>query len=584
MIMFKSKWAYIFLILFGFAGMYGADASVSISSGSKTVAVGDRFRVTVNAQGSYKKFNEPQFKDFNVENRSQSTSTSISIINGKMQRSKNISYSYILSPLKSGVFTIGPASLVVEKKGEIKSNTITVTVLDAPVMGTPDPGRDPAGGLIEGPGESDQGRLQSKLRAPLTEWEKRTENFFIRSVIEGEGDFYEGEPVTIKYYIFTRPGAISNIVNYEIPEFENSWKEEITQPRLSFNRIMIGQVPYDHSLLATFVLIPEKGSGQLRGTQMVVDLTTGGFFNTRRHTISSPAINIPLKPFEEEEGFSGGVFGEFTISADRREVVLDRENPLDSVSFTISGCGNLHKADIDLPKVEGIQIFPPDIKTESSIKGGKLCGTKRFNYILKGLKPGEYPLGGHYAAFFNREKGWHKINIPVVNINVKEVPNVSSTISGERRIKYEVLRELPSGLRVYGISMITERIWFKIGVVVPFILIVVSMFLWLIKGASRKISSSFSSNLKLWEEKCRKSSDLNDLMNTVYDALSSLYSIELRGERQVNIEKKYGKSLREVCLFIKEMQHSIYSGESEVDMDEFREKAVKLLNPGVYRK
>jgi hypothetical protein len=586
--MIKGRVVCISLMLLALfaADVYASEASVVISSDVKTSAVGERFRVEVSAQGSYKTLNEPEFKDFSVDNRSQSTSTSISIVNGKMQKSKSISYSYILSPFKSGVFKIGPASVILESGKKIVSNTITVTVLDAPVVGSPkaDDEKETSDTQTFDSSSENKSDSRNKLGSSLSEWEKRTPNFFIRSIVEGD-DFYEGEPITLRYYIFTKPGAITNIVNYEIPTFEKSWKEESTQSRLNFNRIMIDRTPYDYSLLATFVLIPEKGAGVLRGTQMVVELTTGSFFNVRRQTISSPAINIPLKPLDNNEGFSEGIFGNFNISVDKTDILLDRDNPLGSVTYKVNGCGNLHDISLNIGKVEGVQVFPPDVKTDTSIRNGNLCGSKAFSFIFKGLKKGDFVLGGNEIPVFSREKSWHKIKVPVLNVTVKEISgDHAGGSSDNNKVRYEVLRELPEGLKIYDISMIAQRLWFKIVASIPFLLTAISLFLWFLKGATRKISMSFASKIKSWEEKCKGASDLNELMNIFYDALSDLFSVELRGERQVTIEKKYGKSLNKVCLFIQDMQHSIYSGENSDDIDSFKKRAIELLKPGVYKK
>ncbi len=569
-----------FTILFC-QSLYSADASVSISSSSETTSVGEPFNVVVSAQGSYKTFNEPEFKNFSVENRSHSTSTSISIINGKMKRTKSVSYTYRVSALESGVFTIGPASLTLNDGSLVKSNTVSITVLPAPVVGAPK-GDDRDRHQHSGEKPSD---IYSKtLNAPLSEWEKRTPEYFVRTVIKPDVDFYEGEPVTVSYYIFTKPGAISNIAHYEPPLFENCWQEEISRSRLNFQRTVIEGRPYDYSLLKTFILIPEKGVDVLRGTQMVIDVTTGSFFNVRRRKISSPAVNIPLKPLPESKRFLRGTYGNFEMSVDKEKVKLNSENLLDSVTFTLKGCGNLHSPEIDMKEVDGLQIFPPDVKVDALLRDSEYCGEKTFTYMIKGVHKGVYVLGGGNIDFYSRDKGWYSINIPEVTIDVMESSPAATGISRSRDVKFEVLKELPEGLPVYGILMITQRIWFRVVLIIPFILMLASLFIWFIKSANKRFSTSFSSKLKYWEKCCVDAKDTNELMNTMYDALSSLYSIELRGERRVNVEKKYGSSLNAVCELIKDLQYCTYSANKKAELDVFKEKALKLLNPGIYKK
>jgi len=195
-------------------------AEITLSTEKTTLQTGETFRMILSAEGDFETINEPSFNNFDVENRSQSQSSSISIVNGKMQSKKSINYIYDLRADKPGVFKIGPASLKIRNGKEISSNVLNVTVTGSSVNDNNNENfNSDAGGSGSVP-------TSNSLLAPLTNWEKKTPGEFLRAVISPSGEVYEGEPVTVKYYLFTKPGQISDLNFYKQPSFENCWKEE----------------------------------------------------------------------------------------------------------------------------------------------------------------------------------------------------------------------------------------------------------------------------------------------------------------------------------------------------------------------
>ncbi|HOB70406.1 MAG TPA: BatD family protein, partial [bacterium] len=236
-----------FLILFALLAISNSISaqSVTLSTDSSVVSAGEVFRFILTAEGSFDSIIEPDLSNFDVDNRSESQSSSISIINGKMESSKSINYTYFLRAKKAGVFKIGPASVKLKNGRKKDSNIVTVTV-----TGSSAGSSDQTEGEDSKSGENPEPTANSLL-APLTTWEKRTPNHFIRAVVSPAGEVYEGEPVVVKYYIFTKPNAISDLNFYKTPSFENCWKEEKNESRLSFKRGAIDGNVYDYGLLKT---------------------------------------------------------------------------------------------------------------------------------------------------------------------------------------------------------------------------------------------------------------------------------------------------------------------------------------------
>jgi len=564
----KIEITFSLLIFFFATGLIHA-ASVTLSSDSQLVASGDGFRFILSAQGDFDKIQEPVFNAFSVDNRSQSQSNSVSFINGKMTSSKTINYTYLLRAQKAGVFKIGPAYVVKGKK-KTASNTVKVTVTGAVSQ---------SGSQNNLPGDkADNGSpTPNSLFAPLSKWEKRTPDSFLRAVVTPSDDIYQGEPLNVKYYLFVIPNTISDLNYYKQPTFENCWKEEVSQKRLNFKRVAIGNKTYDYGLLSTYTLIPEKGQETLIGTQMIVNVIKGGFFNSRKKSISTPALRIPLKPLPEIGLHSGGFYGDLSLTVDKKSLNLDKDNLLTTVNFKLEGCGNFQAAQIKLKDNPRVKIFPPEIETTAGPTANGYCGRKTVKFMLKGLGKGQTSINVKKLDVFSREKGWYELGTEDILVNVKAISAGSDERKSTGNQSFELLKELPEGLSVYSLKPVAERLWFVILLLIPIVMTLLSLILLFIRSSRGKRSSSFRSRMSEWLEKIETSESLNELLNTFYDALRDLYSIELKGERGANLEKKYGKSVDGVVEFIREIEYSSYSGDSNETLTPFRKKAMELI-------
>jgi hypothetical protein len=557
------------LLIFFFATGLIHAASVTLSTDSQLVASGEVFRFTLSAQGDFDSITEPDFKALAVENRSQSQSNSVSIMNGKMTSSKTISYTYLLRAEKSGVFKIGPAYVVKGKK-KTASNTVTVTV-------TGSAGKSGSQNNSVAEEAGNESPTPSSLFAPLSSWEKRTPDSFLRAVVTPSEDIYQGEPLTVKYYLFVKPNSISDLNYYKQPSFENCWKEDLPQNRVNFERVAIDGTTYDYALLNTYTLIPEKGQETLIGTQMIVDVVRGGFFNTRKKSVSTPALRIPLKPLPETNQHPDGFYGDLSLKVDKNSLDLDKDNLLTTVNFKIEGCGNFQAAQIKLKDNPRVKIFPPEIETTAGPTANGYCGRKTFKFMIKGLGKGQTSIVPEKLDVFSREKGWYELRTENIPVNIKAISAGVDEKKSAANQSFELLKELPAGLSIYSLKPVTERLWFVILLSIPIVMTLFSLVFLFIRSSRGKRSRSFRSRMGEWLEKIENAESSNELLNTFYDAIRDLYSIELKGERGVNLEKKYGKSVDEVVSLIREIEYSSYSGDSNETLSPFKKKAMELI-------
>lgn len=570
--------AFILLPFFAFA------QSISLSTDSEIVQTDALFGFVLTAEGSFDSIEEPDFANFTVENRSQSQSNSISIINGKFEKKSSITYSYALRAEKAGVFEIGPAALKVKGK-TIKSNKVTITVTGQ--------GNSRTGGNASGNANANQNaqtdeqnnenyyeKRASSLMSPLSEWEKKTPDYFIRTVINPANDLYAGEPLSVSYYLFVKPNSISDVNPYKFPVFENCWKDEKAETRLNFKRISIDGKVYDYAPIKTYILIPDGTTGTIEGTQMIMDVIIGSFFSTRKVTISSIGVKVPLKPMPEKDMHKNGVFGDFNVSADKESVTLDKDNMLETLTFSIKGCGNFQDAEIALESNPNLKIFSPEINSSVSVTPKGYCGTKTYKFMVKGLKKGETSIKVKSFEFFSRENGWQKPDLAEIRVNVKETSGAEDNSAEEREaVSFELLKELPANVKKYEISPLTEKTWFRLAILIPFA-IVLAAFIIRMKVKMRSYRAlSTGAKMNKWKNKIINAKDSVELLNDFYDALEDLYGIKIKGERINSLKQKYNGKIDEITDFIRKIEQISYSGMSNANVEELKNEAVKLLEP-----
>ena len=585
-----KKLVFTALILLPF---FAFSQSITLSTDSEIVQTDALFGFVLTAEGSFDSIEEPDFANFTVENRSQSQSNSISIINGKFEKKSSITYSYALRAEKAGVFEIGPAALKVKGK-TIKSNKVTITVTGQ--------GGGSAGGSgngnVSGNANADQNtqtdeqnnenyyeKRASSLMSPLSEWEKKTPDYFIRTIVNPANDLYVGEPLSVSYYLFVKPNSISDVNFYKLPVFENCWKDEKAETRLNFKRLSIDGKVYDYAPIKTYILIPDGTTDFIEGTQMIMDVITGSFFSTRKATISSVGVKVPLKPMPGKEEHKNGIFGDFQVSADKESLTLDKDNMLETLTFSIRGCGNFQDAEIALESNPNLKIFSPEITSSVSVTPKGYCGTKTYKFMVKGLKKGWTSIKVKAFDFFSRDNGWRTPDLAEVKVDVRETSGVEDNSAEEKEaVSFELLKELPANVKKYEISPLTEKTWFRLAILIPFA-IVLAAFIIRIKVKMRSYRAlSTGAKMNKWKNKIVNAKNSTELLNDFYDALEDLYGIKIKGERINSLKQKYGERTDRITDFIRTIEEISYSGITGADISSLKEDAIKLLDPRGFAK
>jgi len=315
-----------------------ASAQGLVAEASRTeVATGARFQISFKADGKGSGFDPPSFHPFtNVRGPQIGQSSQVYFGPDGAKREEFYTYSYSLeAPGDPGTYLIGSASINIQGK-EYKSEPIKIVVRK---------------------GESQDLKLH--------------EYVFIRAIPE-KSSVYKGEPVEVKFKLFTRLG-INGFELEENPRFDGFWTEEIPMPdgKLQVNNETINGQNFKTAVLKRYLLFPQK-SGKLNIEPLNLTLTVqvpnsnpgnrrrslieeffgndpffndpfGGRnrYNNVKHLVSTGQVELSVKdlPSGAPASFNGNV-GDFdaSIKVDKNTVALNE--PL-SVKINVSGTGNL---------------------------------------------------------------------------------------------------------------------------------------------------------------------------------------------------------------------------------------------------
>ena len=403
------------------------------------VAVGEQFRLsyTVNTDEArgFRAGNIPDAFDV-LMGPSTSTQSSYQLVNGHMSSSSSITYTYILSANKNGIFTIPAAHVTVGGKN-INSNEIHIQV-----VGNASNAQSGGGG---------QGRRQSG----------RTEVRPAGSTISGSDLFIkvsaskqhvrEQEPILLTYKVYTLVALTQ--LNGKMADLKSFYTREVPlSQEKQFHLEMLNGKPYKTVTWQQYVMFP-----QVTGKLEVPSITYEGivaqqnrnvdpfeaFFNGGsgyvevKKQITAPGITIQVDPLPEHPaGFSGGV-GSFQISAQLDKTEVKANDPV-KLRVTVSGMGNMKL--LKQPVVE----FPSDFdhydakvtdKTKLTTRG--LEGSIIYDFLAVPRHQGTFEIPAISYVYFDTQSNKYKtVKTQPFTLHVaKGSGSSTSAYSGQEDIK-----------------------------------------------------------------------------------------------------------------------------------------------------
>ncbi|HAH57245.1 MAG: BatD family protein [Lentimicrobiaceae bacterium] len=414
------------------------------ASAVEEASVGQQFRLIYSINGQASGFRAPAIKDFSIlGGPSQSSSTNMQIINGKVSRSIEYTYTYLLQAINEGTFTIPPAAVTVDGK-TYQSNPVTIRVVKGSQQATP--------------GGSDAGSQPSG--------EISSRDLYV-TASASKTNPYQGEQVIITYRIYTRiPIAQYSITR--LPSMAGFWSQDLIKDNDKLNqyREIINGSEYVIAEIKKNAVFAQK-SGQLNIEPLELDVVAqiqrkkarsrtmdpffDNFFNDSffgstlqnvKKTLKSNGLTINVKPLpsaSRPREFSGAV-GDFKVEASVDQTQM-KTNDAASLKFTISGKGNLklvEKPVIDFPP--DFEIYDPRITDNIQTTASGISGSRTFEFLMIPRNPGDFTIKPIEFAWFDPNSGsYRKVSTESFKIKVEKGSGDGeyvSSASSKEDIKY----------------------------------------------------------------------------------------------------------------------------------------------------
>ena len=393
---------------------------------------------TVNATG--KDLKVPEFTNFEVlAGPFESRSSSYQVINGKASSSLSISYTFTLQGLKTGTYSVPPASIMVDGQKH-SSNGLSIKVL-------PDDGSDAAGSSAAQSGAS---------TAKIT-----NDKIFIRTNVS-KSSVYEQEPVVVTYKLYTL-ADVAGMNNMKMPDFNGFLKQELDQSQNkqlsyeNFNGKNYGTIVLYQVLLypqrtgditidkASFeAVIRVQNKTQVRS---IFDDFFDSYTNVNKALVA-PAVKVKVYPLPgaKPAGFSGTV-GQLSMSSTISATQV-KANEAVTLKVVISGSGNMKlikNPDIELP--EGFEIYDPKVNNNFKTTTSGVSGTKTIEYLFIPRNAGDFEIPAAEFVYFDlQEKTYKTLRTPVYNLKVSKGEGGESVVSGNY-VNKEDVKQLGKDIR-----------------------------------------------------------------------------------------------------------------------------------------
>ncbi|OYQ36651.1 BatD protein [Flavobacterium cyanobacteriorum] len=400
----------LLLLLLSMPGLYAQVEFKAVPSKTK-LGINERLRVefTMNEDGD--NFMPPSFQGFRVSGPSQMISNSW--INGKRSFSKT--YTYLLTPMAKGTFTIGQASIEIDGK-PYKTSPFKITVTEAVKLTDP---TDPYSPPQQIQNVSDEIHLVAEV---------------------SKASPYVNEPVTVLYKLYvSHEIGIRSSREVSSPKYNDFWSQSIDIKDFVVQEGQYNGKDFRYVVLRKAILYPQK-SGRLEieplSLELLMDVPTGrrdffgrAFITQANKIVSADKKYITVKPLPENNkpaDFTGAV-GKFDFKVTPSKTRLNAGESL-QLTVSVSGKGNLKLFNLPKPVVPAaLEMYDPEHKEKVSTPLTGMQGSISDVYTIIPQNKGKYPVKAMSFSYFDPTTGRYKtLTSPEIMIDVEGSPVASA--------------------------------------------------------------------------------------------------------------------------------------------------------------
>lgn len=396
----------LFVNIFALLTNEAQDIKFTATAVPKVLRVGEQFQLVYEINKDVSELQIPELNDFQLlGGPSTSSSSSIQIINGKTTRSSKYTYTYYLSAVKDGIYTIAPATAKI-KKDTYKSNAVKIEVIK---------------------GKSSTSQTTPSTASPAAKSSSNVdthagEDLFIRLLVDKK-NAYIGEQIIAWIKIYSKINITQIDPNFKAPEFTGFYQQPFEIPPLrALERENVNGEIYGTGILRKIVLYPQK-SGEIiiqpfdidvayqkqvkRKSRSIFDDFFGPTVQNVPVKLKSKAVKLNIKslPASMPSSFTGAV-GNFRMSASINKTQV-KTNDAVTLKVNISGKGNIKLIDeMEFEFPPALETFKPIVKTKQD---NVLEGSQSFEYTIIPRYAGDFKIGPIEFTYFNPSTRSYKI-------------------------------------------------------------------------------------------------------------------------------------------------------------------------------
>ena len=402
------------LVMLAAARVLADDVSFTAQA-PQAVVQGERFRITYKVNtNNVKEFRAPDMKNINIlSGPTTSTSSSMSVVNGKVTSSYTLTYTYIAVAAEEGNVELDGATIKADGK-QITSNKLTIKVLP--------PDQTTQQQTTQGQGSSQSARQRPSGQSTAA---ASGEDLFMLATVD-KTTVYEQEALLLTFKIYKLPAVDLRTMSNKMPDLKNCHVQEVELPQQKeFNLEHYNGRNYQTMVWSQYLLFPQH-SGELEipatpfegvVTQRVENRSDDifdMFFNSSRYVevkkdLTTRSIKINVKPLPQGKtgAFYGGV-GDFSISSTISSTDVTANDAV-TLRVILSGTGNLKL--VKTPEIkfpQDFDIYDPKVENKYTIKSGRQTGNKVYEYLVIPRHAGKYTIPSLDFQFFDPKSGTYK--------------------------------------------------------------------------------------------------------------------------------------------------------------------------------
>lgn len=401
-----KRYLILFFALVFVAGLWADNVRFAVD-GPRQVIEGQQFQLEYtlyNASGKDLKL--PEFKGCKVLYQGTSSGTSVSVVNGKVDRQTTETHVITLRAEKEGSYTFAPATISADGR-TLSTNTWKLTVLPPDKAGASS-GRSS--------GRSGQSSDDTAL--------------FVRLILS-KNKIYEQEAVLATIKLYTQASGVQ-AENYSFPSFEGFVVQDIDLPQnTSFSLENYNGINYKVAVLKQCLLFPQR-TGKITITPGKFDfqvetyqLVNGPFGPMRvpqgvSRSVSTNTASVEVMPLPggKPASFMGGV-GDFSLSSSISSTHV-KANEAITLKLTIKGSGNLKylkNPELQLPN--DFDTYDPKVDVNVKASAGGVSGIRTVEYTTIPRFAGTFKIPAVEFSYFDiKSKSYKTLRTEAYEITV----------------------------------------------------------------------------------------------------------------------------------------------------------------------